>query len=208
MTEPSATLPAVNTPNVKPLAKHGRLRAGAGLALAVLAFGLSTEPPLAAKDEVPSKSAPLAASLSKDLEARKLQYIAAPDPSEPGRYVAAMHMAGVQISVISAKYSAPELIREKLITNKYQDIYVDLSSASERASRIIIDDLKGDGIIRSKPKNPPFDFYESAGKKVVFDFDWRKQKLTQEEYGKALEAADELYARLLGLLAEEAKKAK
>jgi hypothetical protein len=184
-----------------------RLRAGGtGLAVVALAAMLAAEPTLSAKDEIASKSGPLAAALSKDLEARKLQYIAARDPGEEGRYVAAMHMAGVQISVISAKYAAPELIREKLLSNKYQDIYVDLSSASERASRILIDDLKGDGILRSKPKNPPFDFYEVAGKKVTFDSDWRKQKLTQDEYTKALETADELYARLLGLLAEEAKK--
>jgi hypothetical protein len=179
-----------------------------GVALIALTVGLSMEPPLAAKDEVPSKSGPLATALSKELESRKLQYIAAPDPTEPGRYVAAMHMPGVQISVISAKYAAPELIREKLLTSKYQDIYVDLSSASDRASRILIDDLKGDGILRAKPRNPPFDFYETGGRKVTFDFDWRKQKLTQEEYAKALETADELYARILGLLAEEAKKTK
>jgi hypothetical protein len=187
---------------------HTLTRPSARLAMAALAATLALEPVLSAKDEAPSKSGPLALALSKDLEARKLQYIAAPDPGEEGRYVAAMHMAGVQISVISAKYAAPALIREKLLSNKYQDIYVDLSSASERSSRILIDDLKGDGILRTKPKNPPFDFYETAGKKVIFDSDWRKQKLTQDEYTKALESADELYARLLGLLAEEAKKTK
>jgi hypothetical protein len=183
-------------------------RSRTGLALAALVAALVIEPSLAAKDEQSSKSGALAVALSKDLEAKKLQYIAAPDPGEEGRYIAAMHLPGVQISVISAKYAAPALIREKLLSSKYQDIYVDLSSASERASRILIDDLKGDGILRTRPKNPPFDFYEAGGKKVTFDADWRKQKLTQEEYVKALESADELYARILGLLAEEAKKTK
>jgi len=161
-----------------------------------------------AKDEVPSKSAPLAQALSKQLDQSKLQYIAARDPSEEGRYVAAMHLAGVQIFVISAKYAAPELLREKLITGKYQDIYVDLTSASERASRVMIEDLKGNGLTRTKAKEPPFDVYETGGKRIVFDFDWRKQKLTEEEFYKTLETADTLYARILELLLAEAKKSK
>jgi hypothetical protein len=206
MIVPTAMPSKTATPNLKGMRRWRARRAG--LVATALAAILPLAPLLAAKDETPSKSGPLAVALSKDLEARKLQYIAARDPGEEGRYIAAMHLSGVQISVISAKYAVPELIREKLLGNKYQDIYVDLSSASERASRILIDDLKGDGILRSKPKSPPFDFYEAGGKKVTFDFDWRKQKISQEEYAKALETADELYARLLGLLAEEAKKTK
>ena len=73
-----------------------------------------------------------------------------------------MHMAAVQIYVISAKYSAPELLREKLITGKYQEIYVDLTSASERTSRISIEDLRANGLARARQKDPPFDVYESA----------------------------------------------
>ena len=41
---------------------------------------------------------------------------------------------------------------------------------------------------------------------MIFDYDWRKQKLTQEDYLKTLETADELYSRVLGLLLNEAKK--
>jgi hypothetical protein len=178
------------------------------LLLAALATSLAVEPRVSAKDEIPSKSGPLALALSKQLADAKLDYIAASDPGEPGRWVAAMHMAGVQISLISAKYSVPELLREKMVSHKYQDIYVDLSSASDRASRVIIDDLKGNGLARVKPKAPPFDVYESGGKKTTFDFEWRKQKLTEEEFFKTLETADEQYARLLGLLLDEAKKPK
>ena len=46
----------------------------------------------------------------------------------------------------------------------------------------------------------------ASGKRIVFDFDWRKQKLTQEEYFAALTAADDQYTRMLGLLLAEAKK--
>src|SRR4029453_3000703 len=105
-----------------------------------------------------------------------------------------------------AKYSAPELLREKLLTGKYQEIYVDLTSASERTSRISIEDLRANGLARVRQKEPPFDVYETGGKRVVFDYDWRKQKLTQEDYLKALDSADELYSRVLNLLLNEAKK--
>ena len=40
----------------------------------------------------------------------------------------------------------------------------------------------------------------------MFDFDWRKQKLTQAEYFTTLEQADAQYARMLDLLLAEAQK--
>jgi len=159
----------------------------------------------AAPDE-PSKSAPLALELCQKLEQAKLQYIAARDPNDPSRYVAAMHFPGLQLMVVSARYSAPSLLTEKIIQRKYQDAYLDLNSASERATRVIYEDLKANGLARTKVKDQPPDAYEANGKRVVFDFDWRKQKITQDDYFKALSAADAEYARILGLLLEEAKR--
>jgi hypothetical protein len=183
-----------------------RYRAAASIVAAVLALDLAAA--LDAKAEQASKSGPLAQALSQQLEQAKLQYIAARDPSEEGRFIAAMHLAGLQLLVISAKYAAPPLITEKLIQGKYQDAYIDLSSASERASRIIIDDLRANGLPRTKQKDQVADVYEAGGKRVVFDFDWRKQKLTEEEYAKALDAAETQYSRMLTLLLERAKTAK
>jgi hypothetical protein len=174
-----------------------------GVALAMV---VGVEVGVSAKDETTSKSAPVAQALAQRLEQSKLQYIAARDPSEDGRFVAAMHSPGAQLLIISAKYSVPALITEKMIQGKYQDVYIDLSSASDRASRIFIDDLHANGLPRVKPKNQSPDKYESGGKTVVFDFDWRKQKLTQEDYFKALETADEQYTRILTLLLDQAKK--
>jgi hypothetical protein len=185
--------------------KGDRRRGRAGACLAAM-LTLGTVGGVDAREDVPSKSAAVAQALTQRLEQVKLQYVAARDPGEEGRFVAAMHFPGVQLLVISAKYSAPPLITEKLIQGKYQDIYVDLSSASDRASRIVIDDLRANGLARVKPKNQPPDVYEGGGKRVVFDFEWRKQKLTQDEYFKALESADDQYTRILTLLLEQAKK--
>lgn len=162
---------------------------------------------VAAKDGAPSKSAPVAQALAQRLEQAKLQYLAVRDPGEEGRYVAVMHLPKVQFVVISAKYSAPPLIQEKLIQGKYQDVFVELNSASDRNSRIIVEDLRADGLPRAKSKEYGADKFEAIGKGILdFDFDWRKAKLTREDYMKAVDAADEQYARMLTLLLEQAKK--
>jgi hypothetical protein len=41
----------------------------------------------------------------------------------------------------------------------------------------------------------------------VFDFDWKKQKLSEKDFYDKLSAADAAYTRILGILLAEAKKA-
>jgi hypothetical protein len=174
----------------------------------LLASGLvaALAAPVAAEDAKPSKSSVQAAALAKQLAQSKLQYIATKDPNDPGRFVAAMHLPGAQLMIVSAKYGAPALLNEKVLLGKFQDAYIDLNSASEAATRIIVEDLRADGFALTKTKDMMRDSFESNGKRVVFDFDWRKQKLTQAEYFSTLEAADTQYARMLELLIAEAQK--
>lgn len=160
----------------------------------------------AAEEAKPSKSAVSAAALTKRLQAANLQYIATKDPTEPGRFVAAMHLPGAQLMIVSAKYASPALLNEKVLLGKFQDAYIDLNSASELASRVIVEDLRADGFTLTKTKDTTRDSFESGGKRVVFDFDWKKQKLTQAEYFSTLEQADAQYARMLELLLAEASK--
>ena len=182
------------------------MRATRTAALAVLvALGAYSGAVLAGQAKT-SKSASHAVALAKQLEQAKLQYIAAKDPTEPGRFVAAMHLPGSQLMIVSAKYASPALLNEKLLLGRFQDAYIDLNSASELASRVIVEDLRGDGFTLTKSKDTVRDSYEAGGKRVVFDFDWRKHKLSQEEYFSALEAADAQYARMLELLLAEAQK--
>ena len=118
-----------------------------------------------------------------------------------------MHFPGQQLMVVSAKYAAPSLLNEKLIQRKYQDAYVDLNSASERATRIIFEDLKANGIARTKMKDQPPDAYEAQGKTGRL-----RLRLAQAEDARKTTTsrrstrADEEYARVLALLLEEAKK--
>ena len=162
--------------------------------------------PARAENAKSSKSSVQAAALAKQLAEAKLQYIATKDPTDPGRFVAAMHLPGAQLMIVSARYGAPALLNEKVLLGKFQDAYIDLNSASEAATRVIVEDLRADGFALAKGKDMLRDSFEANGKRVVFDFDWRKQKLTEAEYFSTLEAADTQYARMLALLIAEAQK--
>ena len=171
-----------------------------------LAFG-GAAAVLGAAPEGPSKSATLARELAQVLDQTKLDHIAARDPDDPSRFIGAMYFPGLQIITVSGKYAVPVLINEKLLNHNYKDVYIDLSSASERASRITIEDLHADGLPMSRLKDGPPDSFESGASNLVFDFDWKKQKLSEGDYMKKVTDADAQYAKLLTLLLAEAKKA-
>ncbi len=153
-----------------------------------------------------SKSSAAAKELSETLDRLKLDSIAAADPSDPGTYVAALYFPGAQLLVVSAKYSAPVLLDAKLTKKDYRDIYIDLSSASIPASKVFILDQAADGLIYKPEDDQPADTWETANKSTTFDGDWRKAKVTEEDYTKIFNSADARYAQILTLLAEQAKK--
>ena len=71
---------------------------------------------LAAAAEEPSQSAAPAASVRVLLDQLKMDTIAARDPDEPGRYVAALYVQDSQLLVISAPYSVPAAL-DRLIAS-------------------------------------------------------------------------------------------
>jgi hypothetical protein len=152
------------------------------------------------------KSAPLARELAAALDAAKLDSIAAKDPAGPDTYVAALYFPGAQLLVVSAKYTAPQLLDARLIKKEYRDTYIDLNSASVPESKIFIQDAAADGFKAKREENQAFDSYEAAGKPVVFDGDWKRQKMTEQEYMKAFTSADERYAQMLAALLAQMKK--
>ena len=182
-----------------PRFRAGRLRFGAAAA-ALLATALT---PASAQT---SKSSTAAKTLSETLDRLKLDSIAAPDPGDPGTYVAALYFPGAQLLVVSAKYSAPTLLDAKLTKKEYRDIYIDLSSASIPASKVFVMDQAANGLIFKPDGDEPADSWEQASKTTMFDGDWKKAKISEEEYAKTYGSADERYATMLTLLAEQAKK--
>ena len=144
--------------------------------------------------------------LAKALDAAKLDSIAAVDPSDPSTFVAALYFPGSQLLVVSAKYAAPPLLMDKMTAKNYRDIYIDLNSASVAGSKVFIIDQLCDGLMsKLQGDNSAADTYEHGPRQFSFDGDWRKAKISEQEYMKAFSEADERYAKLLALLTAQAK---
>ena len=168
---------------------------------AVLGLALSA----AAQAQEP-KSAALAKQLAAALDAGKLDSIAAKDPSAPDVFVGALYFPGVQILVVCAKYTVPTLLIDKLAKKEYREVYIDLNSASVPETKVFVEDLGADGLKAERSENQPYDAYEIGGKRVMFNSDWKAQKLSKEEYMKAFTAGDERYSQLLSALLDQLKK--
>ena len=153
-----------------------------------------------------SKSAPLAKQLAAALDAGKLDSIAAQDPSDGDRFIAALYFPGMQLLVISGKYSVPQLLAERLGRKEYRDVYMDLNGASVADSKIFIEDPGADGLKAKREDNQAFDQVDMGGKRTMFDGDWKKQKLSEQDYLKAFAAADDRYTQLLTALLAQLKK--
>ncbi len=139
-----------------------------------------------------------------------MRYVAAKVPDKPDEYVAGLHIPGVQLLVIQARYEQPRFLDEMLAKKDPQGVYTDLNSASYAvaASRIFFEDLKADGLYpRRMDENAPFDMYEAGGKRIMFDGDWKKSKFADEKaYMDAFTQADERYTRAVSLLLAQLKK--
>jgi hypothetical protein len=153
-----------------------------------------------------SKSVAIAKQLTAALDAAKLDAVAAKDPAKPDVFFGLLYFPGTQLLVVSAQYAAPLHMNEMLGKKEYREVYLDLSSASVPASKVFIEDLGANGLVPKPGDNEAFDGYDAAGKRIVFDGDWRKQMMSEEEYMKAFAAADQRYSEILtGLLAQVKK---
>jgi hypothetical protein len=152
-----------------------------------------------------AKSVALAKQLAAALSAAKLDSIAAKDPSAPDAFIGALFFPG-QFLVISAKYAVPALLDTRLFRKEYRDVYLDLNGAAVANTKTFIEDGGADGLRAERNGDLPFDTYETGGVRMLFDGDWKKQKLSKEDYQKAFAAADERYSQMLQALLAELKK--
>ena len=170
-------------------------------ALGILgAFAIAV--PAAAQE---SKSAVAAKALAEALDGAKLDSIAAVDPAEPGLFAAALYIPGTQLLVVSAKYSAPSLLVDKLTRKEYRDIYIDLNSASVPESKVFVMDQSIDGLVARPDDDKPADTWEKGKTTLAFNGKWKDAKMSEQEYMKAFADADERYAQILNLLTAQAK---
>lgn len=176
------------------------------LILAVLAAVALTAAPAAARQDTVSKSAALAKELTALLAQQKRDSMAARDPVERDRFVAAMIYPG-QLMVITGKYTVPVLLDEKISFGKFMDVYVELNGAAVPSSKTFIEDQFADGLVNGR-RQMPFDSVIEGDKTMLFDGDHRKAKMSKDEYNKAFADADEKYTKLLQMLLAQAKGVK
>jgi hypothetical protein len=155
-----------------------------------------------------SESSRAAKQLAAALDAAKIDSIAAKDATRPGTYVAALYFPGTQLLVISAQYTAPALLDQKLLKKEYRDVYLDLYGAPMPGTKVFIEDFGADGF-KAKPDNDSApDSYEAGGKRTAFDGNWSAQKLSESEYQQTFTAAGDLYAKVLAALLDQLTKKK
>jgi hypothetical protein len=174
---------------------------GRGTLVALLVAGSSVQAPA---QEL--KSAALAKQLAAAMDAAKLDSLAAKDPAGGDTFVGVLYITGLQLLTISAKYSAPQLLDEKIGKKDYREVYIDLQSSATPGSKFFVEDLGMDGLKPKRDGDQPFDSVEVSGKRTSFDGEWKKQQLSEPDYMKLHQAADERYAHALTLLLAQAKK--
>ncbi len=151
-----------------------------------------------------STSTAKAEELVKLLDQMKLDSVAAAGSAD--HFIGALYLPGSQLLVVSGKFAYADrptvLIERKL----YRDVYTDLSGAAELATKVLYSDLGANGLKFRRENNQPFDTVDMAGKSYIFDGDWRRAKLSREEYTKAFTTADEQYAQMLQALINQLKQ--
>ena len=175
------------------------MTAARGVGLVVPVYLLLASPALVAQE---SKSAAVVRELTQALDQLKLDAIAA--KHGPERYVAALYIAGSQLLVIAAKYSVPARLDSLIAKREYQEVYADLSSASEQASKMFVMDLGANGLRFKRETNEPFDTVDTATGSVAFNGE--RGKLSEDDYKKVFTTNDEQYASMIQALVAELKK--
>ena len=152
-----------------------------------------------------STSAPVAEKLVAEMTAHRLDAIAAADPGEPGRYVAALLIPGGQLLVVSALTPSGGVLAQRIAAAAYRDAYLDLQGTPTPVGKFFVQDTGADGI-RDGRDGVVDVVYEDGTRQTLFDRGLAKQ-LAGAAYDKALAAADHRYAEALLTLVDAAKAA-
>ena len=155
----------------------------------------------AAPAERSVRSAVLAKQLGAALLEHRLEAIAARDPEAADRFVAALFFPDSQLLVISASYSSPSVLEQKLAQKNYRDVYLDLGTSQFANTSVFVQDMKADGLCHDR--NQTADIFYEGGASTIFDGDWKRHGGSQQDYEQRLAAVDERYSKLLELLLTE-----
>ena len=165
----------------------------------MLVLTTTTSTPLAADQGQESQAR--AVELSKRLTGTAPVAFSAAVPNDPSRFVAALHIPGVQLLVISASYQSPALLRELIAKRDHQRVYLDLNSAADRQGRLFIEDLGADGLRPDRERDVAFDItWRDATQRTMYNGNWKDQQLSEAEYRARFEKDAAEYANVLQIL--------
>jgi len=160
--------------------------------------------PMAARttaEDPASQSAAAVVSLKAALDQLKLDAVAARDPDDPGRYIAAFYMPGSQLLVVSAPYKVPAALDKKIAAGSYMDAYVDLQSVADHTGHFFVIDMQADGLRTDLKLDQAFDSTALEGATPVsFDGNWGAQKMTEGDYEARFRQDDARYTQMLNVL--------
>lgn len=162
--------------------------------------------PLASAEETSQSAAP-AATVKALFEQLKLTSIAAKDPEEPGRYVAALYIADSQLLVISAPFVVPAVLDRLIAEGNYMEAYQSLQAVVSHKGHFFVIDMLNDGLKRVNAPDEAFDSTTTdGGTSIQFDGKWGDQKLSEADYNAKFAKDDARYAKMLKVLANELRK--
>ncbi len=159
--------------------------------IVVLTLGLlGTWSPAQAQE---SESSPLAIQLSEMLTSSQLDSVASKDSIDDDRYVAALSFPG-QLLVVSARYEVPLYVDEKIAAGQFREVYIDLNSASIAGTKVLVTDVGANGLLGD---DAGVDMFDDGSSPLRLD---GGEGRSASEYGEAVAAADQQYARMLRAL--------
>ena len=156
------------------------------------AFGIE-----AAQDGASATATP---HLISALNEAGLESIATIDPTEPGAYVAALHIKGGQLLVVRARHPSVDALSARLAARQFRDIYMDLQATPTPQGKVFVMDSGADGLPSDSDQPLEVDVvYEDGTRQIMFN-GARAQKLSANDYRQQLKDADAKYTRLLNVL--------
>lgn len=172
----------------------------------VLATAFCLAASTAAAQAVPSAGEPGSATLVKQLvtamSAMKLEAIAAKDPTDPTRIIAALAFPGVQLLVMSSQHPSADYLNVQIGRKAFMGVYEALQHGVPE-SRLFFHDIGCDGFV---PGDYVDIFYEGPNQRTMFNGNWEAQSLTAAAYAEKQKAAEAQYARALTVLLDAVKK--
>jgi hypothetical protein len=148
-----------------------------------------------------ASSAPLAKELTSLLDQRKLDTVAAMMPGDDGRFAAALYYPNSQLLIVCARAVVPALLKEQLGKREYRDMYMALNgSGGVREGQLFITDMGANGFPAANAAGGDTNIVYEGTQQTIFNGDWQGQKISEADYRKRFDSAEEHYARILAAL--------